>query len=340
MDKRQTEIPEQSKPITVSVVMCTYNGEKYLREQLDSVVNQTYPLHEIIIQDDGSTDSTMQIALEYADRYNNIIVRANTGEHGINGNFFSAMRSSTGDFIALCDQDDIWMQDKIARQVAAIGDALMCTGISKAFSEDGSFVHFDHRKHNYGLLRLLFCNVIPGHTMLISRRLLDMLPIHGCEVMYKIRLYDFILATAATAYESIVFIDDVLVLYRRYVTAATYTAYPGSLHSVTNALKIAAWSLTHYKSMKAVTTERHTALRDFLQQLAPRTAICAEGIRFMELMLSHRFIDFMRLEGMCLSHRFEIFHTKGKDPSNILRALLFPFTSLYYSRFLLNNSEK
>ena len=340
MVKQHSEVPKEANATTVSVVVCTYNGEKYLREQLDSVVNQTYPLHEIIIQDDGSTDKTMEIALEYANQYDNIIVKSNTHEHGINSNFFSAMRSSTGNFIAICDQDDIWAHDKIALQIAAIGDALMCTGHSKAFSEDGSFAHYDHRKPNYGLLRLLFCNEIPGHTMLINRRLLDLLPTQGCEMMYRIRMYDFILAIAAAAYDSIVFVDEVLVHQRRYVTAATYTAYSGSLPSVSNALKIVTWSLKHYKRMKAATAERHTALKDFLQRISPRTGVCAEGIKFMKLILSHRFIDFVSLEKLCLSHRSEIFHTRGKDPSNILRALLFPFTSLYYSHFLLNKSEK
>ncbi|MDY3141073.1 MAG: glycosyltransferase, partial [Parabacteroides sp.] len=53
----------------VSIAMCTYNGEKYIREQLDSIVNQTYPIDEVIIQDDHSKDGTIQILLEYAERY-------------------------------------------------------------------------------------------------------------------------------------------------------------------------------------------------------------------------------------------------------------------------------
>ena len=150
---RDNVMSEETNGKKVSVVVCTYNGEQFLREQLESVVNQTFPLHEIIIQDDGSTDRTMQIAMEYANRYDNIIVKSNPDKQGINGNFFSAMRSCTGDFIAICDQDDLW-----------------------ALSEDGSFAHYDPRRPNYGLLRLLFCNEIPGHTMLINRRLLDLLP--------------------------------------------------------------------------------------------------------------------------------------------------------------------
>ena len=337
---RDNVMSEETKSKKVSVVVCTYNGEQFLREQLESVVNQTFPLHEIIIQDDGSTDRTMQIAMEYANRYDNIIVKSNPDKQGINGNFFSAMRSCTGDFIAICDQDDLWTQDKIERQVAAIGNELMCTCHTKEFSEDGSFAHFDPRRPNYGLLRLLFCNEIPGHTMLINRRLLDLLPNEGCEAMYRLRMYDFILAVTAAANESIVFIDEVLVHHRRYTAAATYTSYSGSLPTINNSLKIVAWSILHYRAMKDATAERHSALMEYLQRLATNTKVCSEGIKFMKYMLSNRFVDFMRLEGMCLSHRAEIFHTPGKDPINILRALLFPFTSLYYSHFLLNKSEK
>jgi hypothetical protein len=153
-------------------------------------------------------------------------------------------------------------------------------------------------------------------------------------------MYDFILAVTAAANESIVFIDEVLVHHRRYTAAATYTSYSGSLPTINNALKIVAWSILHYRAMKDATAERHSALMEYLQRLATNTKVCSEGIKFMKYMLSNRFVDFMRLEGMCLSHRAEIFHTPGKDPINILRALLFPFTSLYYSHFLLNKSEK
>ena len=53
----------------VSIVLCTYNGAKYLREQLDSIVHQTYPLHEVLVQDDGSIDDTAAIVAEYEEHY-------------------------------------------------------------------------------------------------------------------------------------------------------------------------------------------------------------------------------------------------------------------------------
>ena len=62
---------------TVSVVMYTYNGEKYLREQMDSILAQTYPIHEVIVCDDCSTDSTMNILQEYAAKYSFVKVHQN-----------------------------------------------------------------------------------------------------------------------------------------------------------------------------------------------------------------------------------------------------------------------
>ncbi|MBQ8115594.1 MAG: glycosyltransferase [Prevotella sp.] len=57
---------------TVSIVMATYNGAKYIRQQMASILAQTYPLYEIIIQDDGSTDGTIEIIKEYSERYANV----------------------------------------------------------------------------------------------------------------------------------------------------------------------------------------------------------------------------------------------------------------------------
>ena len=106
---------------TVDVVMCTYNGERYLREQLDSIIGQTYPIHRLIVQDDRSTDGTVAIVREYAARYPFISLYVNGRNLGYNLNFKSAVMRATADFVAISDQDDVWFADKIARQVEAIG---------------------------------------------------------------------------------------------------------------------------------------------------------------------------------------------------------------------------
>ena len=96
---------------TVSVVMCTYNGEKYIREQIDSILQQTYSVDEIIIQDDCSTDGTCEVLYEYQQRYAQKQVIRNKRNIGFNPNFFSAIARAKGDYIAIADQDDIWELD-------------------------------------------------------------------------------------------------------------------------------------------------------------------------------------------------------------------------------------
>lgn len=97
---------------TVSIVLCSYNGEHFLKTQLDSIVCQTYPIHELIIQDDGSTDHTLDIAREYAAQYPFIRVEQHPQNLGFNRNFENALKKATGDFIAIADQDDIWYPEK------------------------------------------------------------------------------------------------------------------------------------------------------------------------------------------------------------------------------------
>ncbi|MGU3374198.1 glycosyltransferase [Chryseobacterium sp. M5A1_1a] len=101
--------------MTSSVALCTYNGENYIAEQLESILSQTKPVHEIIICDDGSTDDTLKILSEYTERYPNLIkVYLNPENLGYVGNFEKAMSLCTGDLVFLCDQDDRWYSHKVA----------------------------------------------------------------------------------------------------------------------------------------------------------------------------------------------------------------------------------
>lgn len=96
----------------ISVAMTTYNGEKYLREQLDSLYSQTLQPNEIIVVDDCSTDSTPQILEEYHQN-KGLIYIINDKNLGVNKNFEKAISLCHGDYIALCDQDDVWLPNKI-----------------------------------------------------------------------------------------------------------------------------------------------------------------------------------------------------------------------------------
>lgn len=105
-----------TKKPTVSVNICCYNGEKYLREALDSIINQTYKDWELVIINDGSTDSTESIIKEYIDRGYPIVYHYQEN-HGLGYSRNEALKRSSGEFIAFIDQDDIWMPEKLEKQI-------------------------------------------------------------------------------------------------------------------------------------------------------------------------------------------------------------------------------
>lgn len=97
----------------ISIAMTTYNGEKFLRRQLDSVINQSLDFSELIICDDNSTDSTLEILYEYAKIDNRIKISINQRNIGFARNFEKAIKLCKCEYIALCDQDDVWMPDHL-----------------------------------------------------------------------------------------------------------------------------------------------------------------------------------------------------------------------------------
>lgn len=109
----------------ISVALCTYNGERYIRDQLDSILSQTMPVDEIIIRDDCSKDSTCVILEEYASRYPQIDFKRNHTNKGFVKNFENAITNCLGDYIFLSDQDDIWMPDKVEIMVGFLENSGM-----------------------------------------------------------------------------------------------------------------------------------------------------------------------------------------------------------------------
>lgn len=106
---------------TVSINLCCYNSEKYLRETLESVVAQTYKDWELVIINDGSSDSTEKIIGEYMGRGFPIIYHYQENK-GLGYSRNEALRRSSGEFIAFIDHDDIWMPGKLEKQLQLFGD--------------------------------------------------------------------------------------------------------------------------------------------------------------------------------------------------------------------------
>ena len=107
----------------VSIIVATYNGEKFIAAQLDSLVQQTYTNTEIIILDDGSTDNTRQILQEYASRFKNIQLIFNETNLGYIKNFEKGCALAKAEYISFCDQDDVWDPNKTTELMQALGNA-------------------------------------------------------------------------------------------------------------------------------------------------------------------------------------------------------------------------
>jgi glycosyltransferase involved in cell wall biosynthesis len=99
--------------MNTSVALCTYNGERYIEQQIDSILNQTVKVDEIVICDDGSTDKTIQILEEYSKIVPHIRVFKNEVTLGSVRNFEKAILHCVGEYIFLSDQDDVWVGNKV-----------------------------------------------------------------------------------------------------------------------------------------------------------------------------------------------------------------------------------
>lgn len=212
----------------VSIALCTWNGERFLAAQLDSLCQQTLVPYELIACDDGSSDSTLLILQDYATTAPfSITILRNTQHLGVIGNFARALGACSGEYIALCDQDDVWTPDKLERltgraiQLERSGCAapyLVHSDLELADAElrGLGISYLEHqglKLPESGQYRtLLVQNYIPGCSMLFSRDLLDLaLPVPGEAVMH-----DWWLALLASAAGSLDFEPSRTVLYRQH----------------------------------------------------------------------------------------------------------------------------
>jgi glycosyltransferase involved in cell wall biosynthesis len=205
----------------ISVALCTYNGGKFLRKQLDSVLSQSYSNLEIVVGDDQSTDDTRQILTEYVQRDSRIRVFVNEKNIGYTRNFEQTLKRCKADYLAICDQDDIWHKDKLRLQMAKLGDHALVYHDSELVDEYGTSMNFkiSNKFNFYSGSRaetFLFLNCISGHSVLMRKSVLaSALPFpEGFH-------YDQWLAFVATSIGSIDFVDQCLVQYRQHQKNST-----------------------------------------------------------------------------------------------------------------------
>lgn len=121
--------------LMISVAMATYNGEQYLQAQLNSILQQSLPVDEIIIVDDCSTDKTVSIIEKYQNEDPRILLFQNMKNLGYKLNFKKALSKCKGDYIFLCDQDDIWDVDKVKDMISVLKEHPAIISLASSFRE-------------------------------------------------------------------------------------------------------------------------------------------------------------------------------------------------------------
>jgi glycosyltransferase involved in cell wall biosynthesis len=199
----------------VSIAMATYNGEKYIKQQLESILNQTYNNLEVIICDDISKDKTVDIIKQYQKKDSRIKFYINKENLGFKKNFEKAISLCSGDFIALSDQDDIWKKYKIEKLVVNIKEYDLIHSASSLMDENSNIIAEKWLKQDnfkYSFEKLVFGNTITGCTVLFKKSLLkDFFPIPTGE-----KYHDWWLALLATKSKGITYINEPLVFYRQH----------------------------------------------------------------------------------------------------------------------------
>ena len=204
---------------TISIAMATYNGEVFLRKQLDSIFNQSLKPTEVIVCDDNSTDKTAQILEEYKIRYG-LQYHINSERLGYIKNFEKAMSLCNGDYIALSDQDDIWTPNKLEVLVSLIENhSLISSDASLINAEDEiiqpSFAKYSKLKINLNedVLHYIFNPFVTGCTTLFKRGLF----LKSCPLPAHIP-HDFWLALNAKQTEGLVYTSEKLIMYRQHTS--------------------------------------------------------------------------------------------------------------------------
>lgn len=209
----------------ISIAMATYNGERYLREQLDSILSQTISFSELVISDDSSTDATWNIIMEYASKDARIKAFQNERNIGFVKNFEKAMSQCTGDYVALSDQDDIWLPEHLEILLNNIGNKMIATGDAELIDKEGKrlgkklsyleyldYVPEDDLAKAYMIF--FFRNANQGTSMLVRKELLALaLPI---PVLQRIPYHDTWLAIMSCFCGGIARTQDIVTLYRRH----------------------------------------------------------------------------------------------------------------------------
>lgn len=208
--------PFQRPP--VSVCLACFNGERYIAEQLQSVLMQLQPQDEIIVSDDASTDKTIAIITSFASPL--IRLHQNKTSLGIVRNFEHTLKQARHDIIFLCDQDDVWLPGKVDQMQASLAQAVLVVSDCRVVDASLQTLHpsfFALHGSREGIAANLWRNAYLGCCIAFRRSLLQ----RALPIPAKAPMHDMWLGLIAQTLGRVEFLPQVLSLYRRHGAAAS-----------------------------------------------------------------------------------------------------------------------
>lgn len=252
----------------VNIVMSTYNGEKYLREQMDSLLRQRYENIDIYVRDDGSKDNTVKILKEYEKSYGIHVIE---GENkGYAASFIEVLAAAEdGDYWSFCDQDDIWFPEKVSLAVKWLDGQkqdkpLLYYSLSEMFDESGkSLGILEPPRGSLCFRRSMTGTFGVGFSMVINRRMRD--EMLKCDP-YKTHSHDWLAEAIALGFGKVHVNHKICARYRRLKASVSRDSM----------IKKIKWTLTTLRGNGDVAERNREYLRVYREELNPQKRKMAE----------------------------------------------------------------
>lgn len=210
----------------VLICMSTFNGEKFISKQIESIINQDYKKWKLVIHDDGSRDKTRAIIQHYAEQDSRIHFIDDKNHYGIIKGFFKLINFEKADYYMLSDQDDIWLPTKLsiflseASRFEESDSLLVHSHFSNMDENDSIFKNYVSEKNEYKSIKfkdLILTNNVTGCTCMINGTLRNLIVKKIPEIDYNnIMMHDWWFAIVAGSLGKVRYIDEVTVLYRQH----------------------------------------------------------------------------------------------------------------------------
>lgn len=274
----------------ICILLSTYNGEKYIKELLNSVLNQSVNNYKTLVRDDGSIDHTQELLNEFKSNFPDVIfsIKDNKGNLGPRDSFFELLKHADGNYFLYCDQDDIWVKDKAQKLLSLLHKEDCYVVFSDAKLTDErlnelglnmfdvvNFTKIDRKLfyRNYHGTRLLLTRfIITGATMAMRKsKICDFFPIPESPFF----IHDSWIATLAKCMGKVYFIDEALILYRQH-NKQSIGAYNNR-----NATKM---SYTNKNELLSIINSKHVrekVVLDFFRN--KKTLLSNDQMKFLEM---------------------------------------------------------